>query len=67
MTRMGDVIIRVQLRLGELRDRLTDQHGATAVEYALMVALIALVIVAAVTFLGQETNKPFEKVSVPLT
>jgi pilus assembly protein Flp/PilA len=67
MTRMGDVIIRVQLRLGELRDRLTDQHGATAVEYALMVALIALVIVAAVTFLGQETKKPFEQVVVPLS
>jgi pilus assembly protein Flp/PilA len=67
MARMGDVIVRVQLRLGELRDRLAEQHGATAVEYALMVALIALVIVAAVTVLGQETNKPFEKVSVPLS
>jgi pilus assembly protein Flp/PilA len=67
MARMGDVIVRVQLRLGELRDRLAEQYGATAVEYALMVALIALVIVAAVTVLGQETNKPFEKVSVPLS
>jgi len=64
---MGDVIVRMQLRVGELRDRLVEQHGATAVEYALMVALIALVIVAAVTFLGQETNKPFQKIAVPLT
>ena len=29
------------------------QEGATAVEYALMVGLVALVIVAAVTLLGQ--------------
>jgi Flp pilus assembly pilin Flp len=67
MTRMGDAVVRVQLRLGELRDRLVEQHGATAVEYALMVAFIALVIVAAVTFLGQETKKPFEDISVPLS
>jgi pilus assembly protein Flp/PilA len=60
-------IVRVQLWFGGLRDRLAEQHGATAVEYALMIALIALVIVAAVTFLGQETKKPFEEISVPLS
>ncbi|MEO7473347.1 MAG: Flp family type IVb pilin, partial [Pedococcus sp.] len=30
-----------------------DDHGATSVEYALMVALIAVVIIAAVTLFGQ--------------
>jgi Flp pilus assembly protein, pilin Flp len=30
-----------------------DDRGATAVEYGLMVALIAVVIIAAVTLLGQ--------------
>lgn len=39
---------------------LAPQEGATAVEYALMVALIALVVVAAVTLLGQETSSTFE-------
>ena len=34
----------------DLKDRTTEEHGATAVEYALMVALIAVVIIAAVTF-----------------
>ena len=29
-----------------------DEHGATAVEYGLMVALIAIVIIGAVTLLG---------------
>jgi pilus assembly protein Flp/PilA len=40
--------------------RLRSERGATAVEYALMVALIALVIVAAVTLLGESTNTVFE-------
>ena len=41
---------------GRLTAALGSEEGATAVEYALMVALIALVVVAAVTLLGQETN-----------
>lgn len=34
-------------------------HGATAVEYALMVGMIALVIVAAVTLFGQNVSTLF--------
>jgi pilus assembly protein Flp/PilA len=43
-----------------LRQWLSREEGATAVEYALMVALIALVVLAAVTFLGQQTNSAYE-------
>jgi pilus assembly protein Flp/PilA len=46
-----------------LGSRLRDESGATAVEYALMVALIALVVVGAVAFLGQETNSRFDNFS----
>jgi pilus assembly protein Flp/PilA len=42
-----------------LTRRLRSEEGATAVEYALMVALIALVIVLAVTFLGQSTSSVY--------
>jgi pilus assembly protein Flp/PilA len=38
---------------------LTNEEGATAVEYALMLALIAMVVVGAVMFLGQSTNSQF--------
>ena len=41
---------------------LKDEDGATAVEYGLMVALIAGVIIATVYFLGQETNEGFDAV-----
>lgn len=44
----------------EFRRRLAAEDGATAVEYALMIALIALVIVVAVAFLGQQTSAVYE-------
>jgi pilus assembly protein Flp/PilA len=40
-----------------------DEAGATAVEYGLMVALIAVVIIAAVTTLGQNLNAKFSNVA----
>ena len=48
-----------------IRDRVLEDRGATAVEYALMLALIFIVIFAAVAFLGQQTNSQFEKVEFP--
>jgi pilus assembly protein Flp/PilA len=41
---------------------LSSEDGATAVEYALMVALIAMAVILAVTFLGQATNQTFQDV-----
>ena len=37
-----------------------DEEGATAVEYALMVALIAGVIIGAVTLLGNNSSTKFQ-------
>jgi len=42
---------------------LHEERGATAVEYALMVALIAVVIIAAVTVLGTNANSKFQVVA----
>jgi Flp pilus assembly pilin Flp len=53
----------VQFRCWALRERLVEERGATAVEYAIMLAFIAAVIVVAVAFLGQVTNSQFEKVT----
>lgn len=38
-----------------------DETGATAVEYGIMVALIAVVIIAAVTLLGGQMKDTFTK------
>ena len=40
----------------DVRSRALEERGATAVEYALMVALIAIVIIAAVAFLGKAAS-----------
>ena len=40
-----------------------DEEGATAVEYGLMVALIAIVIIAAVTLLGTNLSSKFNQVA----
>jgi pilus assembly protein Flp/PilA len=41
------------------RLNIKSERGATAVEYGVMVALIAAVIIAAVVFLGQKTSSTF--------
>ncbi len=42
---------------------LKSQSGATAIEYGLIAALIAVAIIGAVTTLGNETSASFNKVS----
>jgi pilus assembly protein Flp/PilA len=46
----------------DLKERLSEERGATAVEYALMVALIAVVIIAAVTLIGNSASDKFSQV-----
>jgi pilus assembly protein Flp/PilA len=51
-------------RIITFRTRLQDQdRGATAVEYGLMVALIAIVIIVAVTLLGTNLSSLFNDVA----
>jgi pilus assembly protein Flp/PilA len=43
-----------------------EEEGATAVEYAIMVALIGAVAIAAVTFLGGEVSAEFQSVGASI-
>ena len=47
------------IRLQQLR----SEKGATAVEYGLMVALIAIVIIAAVALIGNRLDLTFDEVA----
>ncbi len=47
----------------DMLNKLKEKKGATAVEYALMVALIAGVIITAVTLLGTNTDTVFKTVA----
>ena len=40
-----------------------DEEGATAIEYGLLVALIALVIIIAVTAVGTQLNTVFQTIA----
>jgi len=43
-----------------------DEDGATAVEYGIMVALIAAVIIITVAAVGTKTNEAFQEVNAAL-
>lgn len=50
-----------------LKAKLTkSERGASLVEYAILVAFIAIVCVGAVTFLGDRTQKPYSNIGSAL-
>jgi pilus assembly protein Flp/PilA len=58
-TVMLSQLVKFQVKVAALR----SDRGATAVEYGLMVALIAVVIIAAVTTLGSTLKTVFTDVA----
>ena len=49
-------LVKLQVKIAALR----SDRGAPAVEYGLMVALIAVVVIVAVTFLGKQVSGLFQ-------
>jgi pilus assembly protein Flp/PilA len=56
-------VTRLFVRLHAALARLGDESGATAVEYALMLALIFMVVIVAVQFLGRSTSNAFNSMT----
>jgi pilus assembly protein Flp/PilA len=56
---MTQALVSLQTKLSSLR----SERGATAVEYGLMVALIAVVIIVAVALLGTRLSSLFQQVA----
>lgn len=52
--------------LTKVKNFIREEEGASAVEYGLMVALIAVVIIAAVTLLGQNLSTMFTNVAAQI-
>ena len=52
--------------MNKLRKLLRDEDGVTAIEYALIAALIAVAIVATVTALGLKVDDIFSQVTAAL-
>ncbi len=57
------LFITLQILRGDFAARLDNEEGATAVEYGLMVSLIAVVIIGAVTLLGTNLRDIFTQVA----
>lgn len=60
---MTSLMVSMMAYVAGVKNRLASEKGATAVEYGLMVALIAVVIIAAVTLIGTNLDLIFDKVA----
>ena len=64
---MEDLLLKLWCSSATRFEQLKDsQKGATAVEYGIMVALIAAVIIVVVRVVGGKTSNSFESVNGPL-
>jgi Flp pilus assembly pilin Flp len=59
------MVLELMVRVQGWWSDLHEQRGATAIEYALMLALIFMVVIGAVAVLGRSTNSQFTKVTFP--
>ncbi|WP_011298788.1 Flp family type IVb pilin [Cupriavidus necator] len=50
-----------------LKQFIRDEEGVTAIEYGLIAALIAVVIIASVAIVGTQLNSTFSKIGTSLT
>ena len=60
---MNDLVTYVRIRLTAMAK---TERGASAVEYGLLVALIAIAIIVAITALGGKLSGVFDKTSASL-
>ncbi|MBT2532072.1 Flp family type IVb pilin [Arthrobacter sp. ISL-48] len=56
---MTSLMVSMMAFVAGIKDRFTSEKGATATEYSLLVAFIALIIVAGVTLFGNALNTWF--------
>lgn len=65
---MTSLMVSMMAFVAGVKDRLTsEEKGATAVEYGIMVALIAVVIIGAVTAFGDQLSTVFTNVTAKIT
>ncbi|MGK5064252.1 Flp family type IVb pilin [Janthinobacterium sp. LB3P112] len=50
-----------------IKNFIREEDGVTAIEYGLIAALIAVVIIAAVTIVGTQLKKTFSSIGTKLT
>ncbi|MEZ2390740.1 Flp family type IVb pilin [bacterium RCC_150] len=64
---MSSLMVSVIAFVAGVKDRLTSEKGATATEYSLLVAFIALVIIAGVTAFGGALNTWYNNIATTVS
>ena len=65
---MTGLMVSMLVFVSGIKNRLSDEEkGATAVEYGIMVALIAVVIIASVALFGTSLRTVFTNITTELT
>ncbi|HEX4021255.1 MAG TPA: Flp family type IVb pilin [Acidobacteriaceae bacterium] len=64
---MKDLLIKLSVKLDLLKDSLKNEDGQDLIEYALVVALIALAATAGMKTLATDINTAFTSVGTTLT
>ncbi len=60
--KLGEIIMLIDY----IKAHMSEERGASLVEYALLVALIAVVCIVAVTTLGGQVNNSFDTITTQL-
>lgn len=67
---INNALLQLSVRIRMLRDAIAEHErdrGATAVEYALLVTLIAIVVIGGATALGVNIDARFDEAAATLT
>lgn len=62
-----DLYVKAKTLLWSARDKITNEDGAVATEYGLLLVLIAIAIIVAATALGVAISKVFDRGSGSLS
>jgi pilus assembly protein Flp/PilA len=64
---MQDMLMKLYVKVQNLRDALRDETGQDLIEYALVVALIAFAATAGMTTVATKINAAFTSIGTKLT
>ena len=63
---MKDTMLKLYIKMQNLKSQLTEEHGQDLVEYALVIALIALAATAGMKVLATDISNAFSNVGSSL-
>jgi len=61
------ILEQMEMEMEQIKQFIRDEEGVTAIEYGLIAALIAVVIIGAVQFVGEELDNIFTSISTALS